>query len=305
MANFNHDRLTYNPHKLFSNSVHQRVETLGENFHPPEKIRRLGNVTLKDSPKLDGKPGKLKWLTVQSSRRILSVARRISLGYTPVSAADPGIIVMSVFPERKPDWDNLQVLHRNTLPPRANFHLYDNEKDALSSDILKARTFCLSGKWKFHLANSPFEAPAGFEAPTYDSSKWSEIAVPGMWQLQSFGRGPHYTNVQYPFFVNPPRPPYTDNECGSCITRFKVPNRLRDDQLRLRFEGVDSAFHVWINGREVGYSQGARNPSEFDITDLVKKDDENVLAVRVYKFCDGSYIEDQVSWLAGSFMLIG
>lgn len=79
--------------------------------------------------------------------------------------------------------------------------------------------------------------------------------LPGMWQLQNFGRGPHYTNVQYPFFVDPPHPPYTDNECGSYITRFRVPEHLQDHQLRLRFEGVDSGFHVYLNGIEVGYSE--------------------------------------------------
>lgn len=83
--------------------------------------------------------------------------------------------------------------------------------------------------------------------------RWLTILV-GMWQLQGHGRGPHYTNVQYPFFVDPPHPPYTDNECGSYLTHFRVPEHLKGHQLRLRFEGVDSGFHVWINGKEVGYS---------------------------------------------------
>jgi len=103
--------------------------------------------------------------------------------------------------------------------------------------------------------------------------------------------------VQFPFFVDPPYPPFTDNECGSYITHFTVPKNLADGHdLRLRFEGVDSAFHLWLNGHEVGYSQGSRNPSEFDVTEYVKRGGEaNLLAVRVYQFCDGSYIEDQVS----------
>ena len=209
---------------------------------------------------------------------------------------------MDESPDQRPDWANLKVLHRNTLPPRSDFYLYDTEKDALSRDRSKARCQCLSGKWKFNLTNSPLESPVGFEAESFDSSQWSEITVPGMWQLQGFGRGPHYTNVQFPFFVDPPNPPFTDNECGSYITRFTIPKHLQDDQLRLRFEGVDSAFHVWLNGREVGYSQGARNPSEFEVTEFVKKNEENVLAVRVYQFCDGSYIEDQDQWwLSGIF----
>ena len=206
------------------------------------------------------------------------------------------------FPDEQPDWNNLTVLHRNTLSPRANFFLYDSEKNALTRDVSNARCQSLSGKWKFHLAGNPFCAPEGFELGSFDTSQWHEVDVPGMWQLQGFGKGPQYTNVQFPFFVDPPHPPIEGNECGSYVTRFRVLERLRDDQLRLRFEGVDSAFHVWINGRLVGYSQGARNPSEFDITEFVDLDKENALAVCVYQFCDGSYIEDQDQWwLSGIF----
>lgn len=206
------------------------------------------------------------------------------------------------FPETKPDWANLEILHRDVLEPRAHFHLYNSEEEALSRDVSKARVYSLSGSWKFHLANSPFEAPADFQAEAFDSSQWRDIPVPSMWQLQGFGKGPHYTNVQYHFHVDPPNPPLTDNECGSYILRFQVPDHLSNDQLRLRFEGVDSAYHVYLNGREVGYHQGSRNPAEFDISDLVKRCEENVLAVRVYQFCDGSYIEDQDQWwLSGIF----
>ena len=209
---------------------------------------------------------------------------------------------MDSFPETKPDWANLEVLHRNVLEPRSNFHLYDSEQDALARDMSKARLHSLSGRWKFHLAKCPFEAPSDFESEDFDSSKWSDIAVPGMWQMQGFGKGPHYTNVMFHFHVDPPNPPMTDNECGSYITRFRVPEHLKDDQLRLRFEGVDSAYHVFLNGKEVGYHQGSRNPAEFDVSEHVKRSEENVLAVRVYQFCDASYIEDQDQWwLSGIF----
>lgn len=87
--------------------------------------------------------------------------------------------------------------------------------------------------------------------------------------------------------------PYHDNQTGSYIRTFSVPWTVGNDQIRLRFEGVDSSFHVWVNGTEVGYSQGARNPTEFDITHLLNADAPNTLSVRVYQFCDGSYIEDQ------------
>lgn len=97
----------------------------------------------------------------------------------------------------------------------------------------------------------------------------------------------------YPFPVDPPHVPYDQNETGSYLRTFTIPTQFKDDQLRLRFEGVDSSFHVWINGKDVGYSQGSRNPSEFDITSFVNLDGENTLAVQVYQYCDGSYIEDQ------------
>jgi beta-galactosidase len=93
--------------------------------------------------------------------------------------------------------------------------------------------------------------------------------------------------------VDPPHVPLDQNETGCYLQDFEVPGRFKDHQLRLRFEGVDSAFHVWVNGKEVGYSQGSRNPSEFDITDLVVFNGENTLAVKVYQYSDGSYLEDQ------------
>lgn len=108
--------------------------------------------------------------------------------------------------------------------------------------------------------------------------------------------------MQFPFHVDPPNPPFDDNECGSYLTTFKVPAQIEDDQLRLRFEGVDSAYHVWINGKQIGYHQGSRNPAEFDITDHVTRGADNVLAVRVYQYCDASYIEDQDQWrMSGIF----
>ncbi|KAH8195258.1 hypothetical protein TruAng_010582 [Truncatella angustata] len=199
-------------------------------------------------------------------------------------------------PVVRPDWNNLDILHKNTLPPRANFYVYNSAKDALTYDITKSRTHCLSGKWKFSHSKNPFEAPEGFEDPTFDTTQWDDLAVPSMWQLNGYGKGPHYTNVNFPIPVDPPNVPLDDNETGSYVTKFTVPQNLQTSQLRLRFEGVDSAFHVWVNGQEVGYHQGSRNPSEYDITKVVETDGENTLAVRVYQFCDATYIEDQDQW---------
>lgn len=198
-------------------------------------------------------------------------------------------------PASQPDWNNLSVLHKNTLPPRANFHNYSSTQNALTYDITKSNTHSLSGTWKFSHAANPFEAAEGFESPSFDTAKWDNVTVPSMWQLDGYGKGPHYTNVNFPIPVDPPNVPFDENETGSYVRKFTVPETLKDSQLRLRFEGVDSAFHVWVNGKEVGYHQGSRNPSEFDITSVVDKNGENTVAVRVYQYCDGTYIEDQVS----------
>jgi beta-galactosidase len=201
-----------------------------------------------------------------------------------------------VEPDHLPDWSNLKVIHRNTLPPRSHFHLYDNVKDAVSGQVNKSRAALLSGTWGFHLSPSPFKGPRDFYKPDFDHTDWKLTPVPSMWQCEGFGKGPQYTNVNYPFPVNPPHVPYDDNECGRYVTRFEVPEHLKNgSQWRLRFEGVDSAFTVWVNGQEVGYSQGSRNPSEFDMSDFLRLNDENTLGVEVYQRCDGSYIEDQVS----------
>lgn len=96
------------------------------------------------------------------------------------------------FPTKLPDWSNIDVLHRNTLPPRASFYVYDNVKDALTRDVSKSKTLSLSGTWKFSLAKSPFDVPEGFQDPKFDSKSWGNIKVPGMWQLQGYGKGPQY-----------------------------------------------------------------------------------------------------------------
>ena len=206
------------------------------------------------------------------------------------------------FPTSQPDWCNLNIIHRNILPSRSRFFVYSHRSDALSYDHTKSNTICLSGTWKFSHVNSPFDAPEDFAEPTFDTSTWDDIQVPGLWQLQGYG-SPQYTNVAYPFPVDPPNVPFDNNQTGSYVRKFSIPREFKDQGLRLRFEGVDSAFHVFVNGRMVGYSQGSRNPSEFDITNLVKDPSgENTLAVRVYQFCDGSYIEDQDQWwLSGIF----
>lgn len=209
-------------------------------------------------------------------------------------------IAGTTFPGFIPDWSNLAVLHTNTLPARAHFYSYATEEAALSFDREQSEFQSLNGTWKFHYDQSPFEAPPW---ETADVTSWDDIVVPGMWQLQGDYGNPHYTNIDYPFPVTPPNVSY-ENPTGSYWREFEVPSDWEGQQIRLRYEGVDSAFHVWVNGEEVGYSQGSRNPSEFDITKYLSesKGEKNTLATRVYQWSDGTYIEDQDQWwLSGIF----
>ena len=204
---------------------------------------------------------------------------------------------VSGWPGYLPDWSNLNVLHRNTLPPRAHFYSYPNEEAALTFNRDEGLFQSLNGTWKFHYDASPFEAPIW---DTANTTEWDDIIVPGVWQMQGYGR-PQYTNIHYPIPVTPPNVSYM-NPTGSYWREFEVPADWDGQQIRLRYEGVDSAFHVWVNGEEVGYSQGSRNPSEFDITDYLSSEGTNTLATRVYQWSDGTYLEDQDQWwLSGIF----
>jgi len=195
------------------------------------------------------------------------------------------------------DWENPQVAHINRLPGRAYTFPYPDEASAKAGASPWVQS--LNGRWKFHYAETPAEAPQTFFEEGFDVSGWDSIPVPSNWQMQGYGR-PHYTNVQYPFPVDPPRVP-TENPTGSYRRDFYVPDDWADRQIFLRFEGVDSAFYVWVNGKMVGFSKGSRIPAEFDVTSLVRPG-MNTIAVRVYQWSDGSYCEDQdMWWLSGIF----
>lgn len=182
---------------------------------------------------------------------------------------------------KRPDYMNEHVFRRNCLPARSYY--------------IPETSVLLNGVWDFHYAASPTEAPIPELDESYTQTTWETIEVPGHWQLQGHGF-PHYTNTQFPFPVNPPLVP-TENPTGTYYRTFHVPQQWTESmQLRLRFEGVDSAYHVWLNKSLVGYAQGSRNPHEFDISHYVYRDKPNELCVRVYQWCDGSYIEDQDQW---------
>src|SRR5699024_3154754 len=157
----------------------------------------------------------------------------------------------------------------------------------------------LNGKWKFVHAENPHEAPADLFSENVDVSTWDDIVVPHHFQLQGYGT-PHYTNVDYPIPVDPPHVP-TENPTGSYRRDFYVPEHWLDGQTYITFEGVDNCFHLWINGQEVGFSQGSRMAAEFNITPYLRSG-KNTVAARVYKWSDSTYVEDQdMWWLSGIF----
>ncbi|WP_432843411.1 glycoside hydrolase family 2 TIM barrel-domain containing protein [Dactylosporangium sp. CA-092794] len=168
---------------------------------------------------------------------------------------------------------------------------------AFASD---AARLSLNGVWRFRLAPSAAEAAEGFWEPGFDDAGWAELPVPSSWPMHGHGR-PAYTNVVYPFPVDPPRVP-TENPTGDHRLAFDVPAGFAGAGARLRFDGVDSCGRVWLNGVELGVTQGSRLPAEFDVTGALRPGERNVLAVRVHQWSAGSYLEDQdMWWLPGIF----
>ncbi|NLW23221.1 MAG: beta-galactosidase subunit alpha [Tissierellia bacterium] len=198
------------------------------------------------------------------------------------------------------EWEDLKVLHRNRRPSRAYFISYDDVDSALTFERGRSnRCKLLNGRWKFSYYEWPEEAPEDFFKDEYDVGDWDDIRVPGHWQLQGYGY-PHYTDSIYPFPVDPPKVP-SKNPTGCYRRDFTIPKDWMGKEILIRFEGVDSGFHLWVNGHEVGYSQGSRMPSEFDISPYVREG-RNQVSLRVYQWTDGSYIEDQdMWWLSGIF----
>jgi beta-galactosidase len=194
------------------------------------------------------------------------------------------------------DWENPIITGRSKRRAHVPLGAYPDADTALTGDRLASPYVrSLNGRWSFHLAPSPEAVPDGFYRGDFDASAWTEIAVPGNWQLQGFDDSPIYTNVHYPF---PPTPPYVpaENPTGCYRTAFSLDPAWTGRDVYLLFESVDAAFYLWVNGQQVGYSQGSRLPAEFDVTPYLREG-ENGVAVQVMRYCDGSYLEDQDMWL--------
>ena len=218
---------------------------------------------------------------------------------------------LSAADEAREDWQNERVFRINKEPAAATMKFYRSASDALKkrdSDLY----ISLDGTWKFNYVGNPKDRPVDFYKNDYDTSKWADIPVPANWQMHGFG-SPLYTNVRYPFKMNPPRvmdtpdktfsnyPEDSRNPVGSYKRYFDVPVKWAAQKVFVKFGGVSSAFYLWINGEKVGYSQDSRTPAVFDITKFVKAG-RNSIALEVYQYSDGSYLEDQDFWrLSGIF----
>ena len=189
-------------------------------------------------------------------------------------------------------WQDAKIWQQNREPMYARIVPCATSEGAVTHS--EVRRTSLNGTWKFFFAKNNDEAPQKFYETGYDVSTWSDIKVPGSWELQKFD-APIYTDTRYPFPANPPYVPTSYNPVGSYVRTFDYHPGNRDGELFLTFEGVESAFYVYLNGVEVGYSEDSRLDARFRVTKLLR-DGKNTLAVKVFRYSDGSYMEDQDYW---------
>jgi beta-galactosidase len=203
------------------------------------------------------------------------------------------------------DWEDPQVIGRNKEAAHATFIPYADAQQSMTGQRESSPWFqLLNGDWKFKWVASPDRRPTRFHEPDFDAATWKTIPVPSNWQMHGYGT-PIYSNVTYPFKKDPPRvmgdvPDHwtksrLPNPVGSYRRSFTVPDAWRGRPVILHFAGVKSAMVVWVNGHEIGYSQGSMTPAEFNITEYLQPG-KNMLAVAVYRWSDGSYLEDQDFW---------
>ena len=196
----------------------------------------------------------------------------------------------------KPEWENPEIFQINREEPTATFYSYKSSSDALVNDDWKNSSYykSLNGEWHFNYSNDIKSRPKKFYANNYDFSNWDLLEIPSNWELKGYGI-PFYTNIKYMFPANPPFIPHDQNNNGSFIKLFDIPAEWLGKEIYLHFEGVSGAMYIWINGKNVGYSEGSKTPAEFKITDYLVKG-QNKLSVQVMRWSDASYMEDQDFW---------
>lgn len=223
------------------------------------------------------------------SRQIFTLLGAI-LAFSPLAA------------QEQPEWQSQYAIGLNKLQPHTYVWPYATVTDVEQGDYEQSPYYLsLNGKWKFHWVKNPDKRPKEFYKPSFYTGGWADILVPGNWERQGYGTA-IYVNESYEFDdkmfkfkKNPPLVPYEDNEVGSYRRTFKVPASWKDRRVVLCCEGVISFYYVWVNGKFIGYNQGSKTPAEWDITDKLE-DGENMIALEVYRWSAGSYLECQDMW---------
>jgi beta-galactosidase len=200
------------------------------------------------------------------------------------------------FNEKMPhDWENQYVSEINREAPHASLMPFATEAKVAANDFSASPFYkSLNGKWKFYFVNKPADRPTGFFSNSFDDRQWKLIDVPANWDLKGYDY-PIYTNIKYPFKPAPPTMQSDFNPVGSYRMEFETPADWKGKEIILHFGAVSSAMYVWVNGEEVGYSEDSKTPAEFNITKYLKNG-KNLLAVQVFRWSDGSYLEDQDFW---------
>ncbi len=206
----------------------------------------------------------------------------------------PQVQPVQVDPAR-PDWENPAVFARGKLPARATGFPFETREKALAGDeASSARYVTLDGTWKFALSPDADALPAGFERAGFDVSGWKDIKVPADWQAEGFDQ-PRYNNITYPFPANRPLIPHATNPVGSYRRDVTMPASWTGNDVILHIGAAGSAYYVWVNGEKVGYSEDSKLPGEFDVTRWMKPG-RNTIAIQIFRWSDGSYLEDQDFW---------
>jgi len=207
------------------------------------------------------------------------------------------LFVHNVSAQDLPAWQNPDIVQVNREKPRASAFSYESIELAMIDEKEQSSNYLsLNGTWKFKYSENPDGRPAEFFLPSFKADSWDNIEVPGNWEFQGFGV-PIYVNIPYEWTTDPQPPavPVEHNPVGSYRRDFSVPASWENKEVYIHFGAVKSAFYLWINGEKVGYSQGSKTPAEFNITKYIKPEN-NTLAVEVYRWSDGSWLECQDFW---------
>lgn len=212
-----------------------------------------------------------------------------------VMVVSSGLLSAAGTAPQVPDWESPDILAINKEAPHATLFPFATRNAALRNNKLTSPYYqSLNGYRKFNWVRKPADRPLDFYREDYDDSVWNDMPVPGNWEINGFGVA-IYLNQPYPFEKDPPYIHHDYNPVGSYRTRFTIPDDWMSREILIYFGAVKSAMYLWINGVKVGYGQGSKLPAEFNVTDYVRPG-ENLLVLEVYRWSDGSYLEDQDFW---------